>query len=431
MMKQFRVSVKIGLLILASCMLQACRLNKTTAISRSQIAGQAERHFAEFVGIKNHLHQHPELSGKEIGTKEFVRQYLVKLGLEVKSDLYGQSVIGILKGEKAGRTIAWRSDMDALAMDSDLDELYKSHAKGVHHGCGHDAHMAIALGIAKVMAQNKKQMKGEVYFIFQPEEETFNGAKKMMETNFLADFGIEEIYGLHVTAFPVGQILVKPNEMFAHQREIQVQIKGITLNLAQLNKLSAVVTTKLSRIPKGTNPADIQKIADPALGVASPNTMFSDYSFIDGKFRAAKNGEAQNLVLEMYETDSAVIPNILTKVRTVLEEMGLSGYVQSISFSRENPTVMNDARLTSEAYQILRQENGTDIYLSRGQIPYFNDDFAYFQQKIPGVYFFLGGSNFSKGIVAMNHTPYFQIDDACLKIGVSAFAYLLSKRLSE
>ncbi|WP_293947267.1 MULTISPECIES: M20 metallopeptidase family protein [unclassified Sphingobacterium] len=431
MMKQFNVSVKIGLLLLASCMLQACRLNKTTAISRSQIAGQAERHFAEFVGIKNHLHQYPELSGKEIGTKEFVRQYLVKLGLEVKSDLYGQSVIGILKGKKAGRKIAWRSDMDALAMDSNLDEVYKSHAKGVHHGCGHDAHMAIALGIAKVMAQNKKQMKGDVYFIFQPEEETFNGAKKMMETNFLADLGIEEIYGLHVTAFPVGQILVKPHEMFAHQREIQVQMKGITLNPEQLNKLSAVVATKLSRIPKGTNPADIQKIADPALGVASPNTMFLDYSFADGKFHASKNGEIQNLALEMYETDSAAIPNILPKVRTVLEEMGLSRYVQSISFSRENPTVMNDARLTSEAYQILRQENGTDIYLSQGQIPYFNDDFAYFQKKIPGVYFFLGGSNFSKGIVAMNHTPHFQIDDTCLKTGVSAFAYLLSRRLSE
>lgn len=431
MMEQFRVSVKIGLLVLASCMLQACRLNKTTGISRSQIAGQAERHFAEFVGIKNHLHQHPELSGKEIMTKEFVRQYLVKLGLEVKSDLYGQSVIGILKGKKAGRKIAWRSDMDALAMDSNLDELYKSHTKGVHHGCGHDAHMAIALGIAKVMAQNKKQMKGDVYFIFQPEEETLNGAKKIMETNFLADLGIEEIYGLHVTAFPVGQIFVKPNEMFAHQREIHVQMKGITLNSEQLNKISAVVAKKLNRIPKGTNPADIQKIADPALGVASPNTIFLDYSFADGKFHASQNGEIQNLALEMYETNSAAIPNILPKVRTVVEEMGLSRYVQSISFSRENPTVMNDARLTSEAYQILRQENGIDIYLSQGQIPYFNDDFAYFQQKIPGVYFFLGGSNFSKGIVAMNHTSHFQIDDTCLKTGVSAFAYLLSRRLSE
>lgn len=182
----------------------------------------------------------------------------------------------------------------------------------------------------------------------------------------------------------------------------------------------------------GTNPMDLNQLTDSTLGLAQPTTIFHDYLFTTGTFRAHLDGDLQNLNLEIYETDRAAILHIIPQVRTVVEEMGLSKYVQAISFIRENATVMNDSLLTDHTYKIIRQwTSGKDVFLSDGQVPNFNDAFVYFQQKILGVYFFLGEPNLSKGIIAMNHSSNFQIDDVCLKSGVGAFAYLLSRILAE
>ncbi|WP_316822650.1 M20/M25/M40 family metallo-hydrolase [Pedobacter gandavensis] len=144
------------------------------------------------------------------------------LGIEVKTDIYGHSIVGILNGKKKGKKISWRAEMDALPNDFPDEVEFKSKIKGVQHGCGHDVHLAIGLGIAEILSKNKKNLQGTVYFIFQPEEETFVGAKNMINSGLFSEIRPDEIYGLHITNLPVGKIMVKPNEMFAYQKRIRM-----------------------------------------------------------------------------------------------------------------------------------------------------------------------------------------------------------------
>jgi amidohydrolase len=141
---------------------------------------ETDKVFEKIVKIRRNFHANPELAGKEKQTQETIKQYLLELGLEVKTNIYGYGIVGILKGAKKGKRIAWRADMDALPNDFPDNVDFKSKVKSVQHGCGHDVHMAIALGIAEVLVKHKKHLKGTVYFIFQPQEESFTGAKGMI-----------------------------------------------------------------------------------------------------------------------------------------------------------------------------------------------------------------------------------------------------------
>ena len=192
--------------------------NKQPIIQES-IKLETDKIFDKLVQVRRGFHENPELAGKEKQTQETIKKYLLDLGLQVKTDIYGYGIVAILKGGKKGKRIAWRAEMDALPNNFPDKVDFKSKIKGVQHGCGHDIHMAIALGIAEVLAKNKKSLKGTVYFIFQPEEETFTGAKNMIDSGLLSKINLNEIYGSHVTVLPVGQIMVKSNEVFAYQKK--------------------------------------------------------------------------------------------------------------------------------------------------------------------------------------------------------------------
>ena len=144
------------------------------------------------VEIRRDLHQNPELAGNEIRTAKVIADYLTDLGLKVKTGIAGYGVIGILKGKEDGKNVAWRADMDALLNDLPDDVSYKSKISGVQHGCGHDVHMAIGLGIAEVLAKNIDSIRGTIYFIFQPEEETFVGAKNIVNNDAFDKMNIDK-----------------------------------------------------------------------------------------------------------------------------------------------------------------------------------------------------------------------------------------------
>ncbi|MBB6330623.1 metal-dependent amidase/aminoacylase/carboxypeptidase family protein [Chryseobacterium sediminis] len=431
------------LLCLISSLLPAQKLNnqkEAVAQSSQNISGQTvhqsvqletDRVFNKLVNIRRAFHENPELAGKEKQTQEKIKQYLLDLGLEVQTDHYGHSVIGILKGDQKGKKIAWRADMDALPNDYPDPETFKSKIKGIQHGCGHDIHMAIGLGIAEVLSKNKKSLKGTIYFIFQPEEETFKGAKEMLNNGLLSKINPDEIYGLHVTATPVGQIMVKPGEMFAYQKKIRIQLKK-GLSEEELNGLTKKISNSLFRASPGSNPWEIQSIVDPKIGLTNPDTIFKDYLFTDGKFNIYSKNNESFLEAYLYETNSFNLDKIIPEVQKIVEDNGYKNQLLSISFVQENPTVINNEKLTTSAIEILQNLYGKNAVASDyGQIPFFNDDFAYFQQKIPGVYFFLGGSNFEKGVIAMNHSPNFQVDEESIRIGVKSFSSLMIERLSR
>lgn len=427
---RFRGGRVAALLALASAgLLAGCQHGPAQRVGSDHVRVQTDAVFDKLVALRRDLHQHPEAAGQEVRTAATVAARLRALGLEVQTGLYGHSVVGILRGGQPGRTIAWRAELDALAGDYRDPAAFRSLNPGVHHACGHDVHMAVALGIAEVLAAQRASLRGTVVFVFQPEEETFRGAKALVDRDVFATTRPDEIYGLHVTALPVGQIVVRANEMFAHQRRLQLRLKD-ELSAAELQQLGQRVQGALARTRPGARPWELQNINDAERGLTMPGTAFQDYLIIDPTFDTRR--ENGDLVLEanLYETSIAALGTVSARVEQVVEAAGLRRALRSVSFVQANPTVLNHPALTDEALRVLQSVGGADtVRPSFGQAPFFNDDFAYFQQRVPGVYFFLGGSNPAKGLVAMNHAPDFQVDEESIRVGVRSFATLILARL--
>ena len=404
--------------------------NKQPIIQES-IKLDTDKIFEKLVEVRRGFHENPELAGKEKLTQETIKKHLLDLGLQVVTDIYGYGIVGILKGGKKGKRIAWRTEMDALPNNFPDKVDFKSKIKEVQHGCGHDIHMAIALGIAEVLAKNKKSLKGTVYFIFQPEEETFIGAKNMIDNGLLSKINLNEIYGLHVTVLPVGQIMVKSNEVFAYQKKIRIKLKK-ELSNKRVNELTKNIHSFLFRTSNDSKPWEIQNIGDPKIGLRNPNTIFKDYLIMDENFNTYFKNNEFFLEAYLYETNSSNLKGIIPKIKQIIETGNFKDQLISVSFIQENPTVNNDKKLTDIAVKTLDHIYGKGfIVTDYGQVPFFNDDFAYFQQKVPGVYFLLGGSNIEKEIIAMNHAPNFEVDEECIRIGISSFSNLIFKRLKD
>lgn len=414
--------------LLLACSVGAQQNSEATSVHQS-IQSETDKVFNKLVEIRRDLHENPELAGHEVRTQKVLEKYLINLGLEVQKDLYGRSLIGILQGGKKGKKIAWRADMDALPGNNADKVSFKSKNKDIWHGCGHDVHMAIGLGIAEVLSKYKKELKGTVYFIFQPEEETFVGAKKMIDNGLFSKISPDEIYGLHVTALPVGQIMTKPEEVFAYQKRVKIELKN-TLSDKEVKELSKKISASLSRIENNSKPWEIQYITDPKIGLMNPNTIFKNYRIIDENFLSGSDDKSFSMKAYIYETNADKLKEIIPQIRQVLETNGYKDQLLSVSYIQENPTVFNDKNLTSLATETLENIYGKIVMVKDyGQVTYFNDDFAFFQQKKQGVYFLLGGSNFKKGIIAMNHTPDFEVDEESIRNGVKSFSSLIYERL--
>lgn len=401
---------------------------KSEILIHESIRLETDNIFDKLVEIRRDFHKYPELSSEEKRTQEVLKKHLLDLGLQVETDIYGYGIVGILEGTGKGKNIAWRADIDALPDDSPDNVDFKSTIKGVKHSCGHDVHMTIGLGIAEILAKNKDSLQGTVYFLFQPEEETFVGAKGMLENKLLSKFKIDEIYGLHVTPALVGQIIVKPNEMYAYQKEVRVELKN-TLSTEEVEELAIEIRNSLIRTTDG-KPLEMPSLIDPEIGLVNQNTIFKDYLFAEENFRIYSENDKRYIDAQLFETDSTRLKNIIPAIKQVIKDQGYSSQLLSVSHISGNPIVINDPKLTNSSINILNNIYGEGfVTTSYGQVPYGNDDFAYFQQQIPGVYFFLGGSNFEKGIIAMTHAPNFGVDEECIRTGVKAFSSLMFERL--
>lgn len=265
--------------------------------------------------------------------------------------------------------------------------------------------------------------------MFQSEEETFKGAKGLIDRGVFSSITPDEIYGVHVTALPVGQIVARANEMFAYQRRVRIRLKN-ELSRADIARLTKNLNRELSRSRIGAKPWEIQTIGDPVIGLTSPSTAFQDYLIMDAAFDTRTKNETLVLDFNLHETTASKLEGIISRVERVIDASGYKSQLVSVSYVQENPTVLNDASLTRFAIRTLQRSRGVgEVRPAFGQVPFFNDDFAYFQQKIPGVYFFLGGSNAEKGFVAMNHAPDFQVDEESIRVGVSSFSSLIIARL--
>jgi len=179
------------------------------------------------IALRRDFHRHPELSHQERRTAEIIAERLHAAKLEVRTGVGGTGVVGVLHGDRPGRTVAWRADIDALPLTELLDAPFTSGTPGVMHACGHDGHTAIAITLAETLAARRAQVPGTAVFLFQPAEEVLGGARPMIDAGALENPHVEEVYGLHLTTLQqVGQVQVRPGPSMASADAFSVEVRG-------------------------------------------------------------------------------------------------------------------------------------------------------------------------------------------------------------
>ncbi|GHA26410.1 amidohydrolase [Salinimicrobium marinum] len=396
----------------------------------SYVQAQTEEIFDSLVAIRRDFHVYPEVSEQEKRTSEKITEYLTALGLEVKTGIGGYGVVGILKGERPGKSIAWRADIDAMPSNIPDVVAFESKNEGVRHICGHDVHTAIGLGIANVLSGQKDSLKGNVYFVFQPSEENYKGAKAMIDDGLFQKISADEIYGLHISPFPVGSIATKAGNIYAHTNRVEVVYQKSGNEDSLINYTKKLISG-LQNVPADSefwNPANL---GDPEIGIENPNTVFKDFLAVKENFEIDQTNDQLVIKAYLHSDDKKPLDTFLTVLRKTLTDSEYSENLISADYSYEKAVVVNDKDLTEKTVNSIKE-----IYGEKSVIPLYGvvtadrgDDFAYFQKEIPGVYFFLGGANYETGMIPMPHSPDFAVDEESIKVGVNYFSSMIIERL--
>jgi amidohydrolase len=380
----------------------------------------------DLIEWRNYLHKNPELSGEEYNTSRFVADKLKSFGISDITKNIGRTcgLTAIIKG-KSDFTVALRADTDALPIHEKTGKNYCSKIDGVMHACGHDAHTSILLGVSKVLNDIKDELSGNIKLIFQPSEERIDkdGAKKLVEEGVLNN--VSAIFGLHV--FPeidCGKIGTRKGQLMASADIFHIKIKGkgshasrphmgvdpVLISAQVINSLHHIVSRKVDPL----HPAVI--------------TI--------GKI---KGGNAENVIpdeVELSGTVRTLSINLRNQIPVWIENV-LSGitlsYGGSYSFDYHYGTspVINNDETTDFSFKTLKELFPEENVIELENPSMGAEDFGEYLMKIPGTFLRLGVRNKEKGIIAPLHSPYFDIDEDALPIGVSALSYLAYKWLLE
>lgn len=388
---------------------------------------------SKLIGWRRDIHQNPELSNQEVRTAKLVADHLRSLGLEVKTGVGGTGVVGILKGGKPGKVVALRADMDALPVKELVDLPFASKAKGKHmgkevdvaHACGHDAHTAILMATAEVLAGMRDQIPGTVKFLFQPAEEGPSealkgehdhiGALAMVDAGALDNPKVDAVFGLHmIPAFPVGTIGYRSGPILASGDTFTIKVNGKqTHGGFPWNGVDPIVST--SQIVLG-----LQTIVSRQLNLTKEPAVISIGS-IHGGNRENIIPESVELLGTVRTFDDGMRDDTLARMRTTAESIAqASGAKAEVNFLKPGySTTVNNADLSARMLPTMQQVTGGKAVITPKLTA--SEDFSEFSKKVPGVFFFLGSSTPGKEkTAAPNHSPKFEIDEASLAVGAKA-----------
>ena len=380
---------------------------------------------------RHYFHENPELSNREFNTAKKIADYLKNLGLNVTTNVAHTGVIGVLEGDLPGKVVALRADIDALPVTERNDLPFKSIVKttflgqetGVMHACGHDTHIAILMGVAEVLSKHKNLIQGTIKFIFQPAEEgvppgEVGGAKQMILEGVLKNPDVNAIFGLHIgSGSPVGTISYKPGGTMAAVERFVVTVKG--------------KQTHGSKPWGGVDPIYISaKIIDGFQSIISRESDLTNEAAVItvGKI---SSGVRFNIIpesAEMIGTVRTLDPGMRTKITRRMNEMARDiaiayGGTATIDWQSNTVITYNDLALTQQMLPSLEaaagKENVSLVKATTG-----GEDFSYYQEEIPGLYFFLGGMTPGNTEAFPHHTPDFKIDDRGMLLGVKSFCHL-------
>jgi len=362
-----------------------------------------EQIFAEMVGWRRYLHQHPELSFQEFRTAEFVANHLREWGLEVRTQVGGNGVIGLLRGAGQGPTVALRADMDALPIQDEKSCEYASLVQGVMHACGHDAHTSTLLGIAKVASQLKDKLKGNLVFLFQHAEETTpGGAKSMIEAGALE--GVDAVFGVHLwTPFPVGHVYAKAGPMMAAPDEFTIRIQGKGGHgglphqaVDSIHVGAQVVVNLQSIVSRQVDPIEPCVVSIGSFHAGSSFNVIAETSSLNGTVRTFSS----ELQAEVKERMGRIVDSVCS----------MYGASYMFDYKMGYPPVVNDANEAARFVKVGAELFGED-YTHEAPLVMAGEDFSYYLHHRPGCYMFVGAGNVEAGIVHPHHHPRFDIDE--------------------
>ncbi|RYH73935.1 MULTISPECIES: amidohydrolase [Flavobacteriaceae] len=380
---------------------------------------------------RHHFHQNPELSNREFKTAEKIAEHLKSLGFEVQTGVAKTGVVGILKGDLPGKVVALRADIDALPVTERNDLPFKSEVRdtflgtetGVMHACGHDTHISILMGVAEVFSKHKDKIKGTIKFIFQPAEEgpppgEEGGASLMVKEGVLENPKVDAIFGLHInSATPVGTIKYKPGGMMAAVERFVVNVKGKQTHGSQpwggvdpIYISAKIIDGYQSIISRESN-----LLVEPAVITVGKITSGVRFNIIP---------ESAELIGTVRTLDADMRTKIITRMTEMTETIAKAyGGEATIEFQENTLVTYNDPDLTSQMLPSLEKAAGKDnVKLMKAVTG--GEDFSYFQEVVPGLYFYLGGMTPGNTEAFPHHTPDFKIDDNGLILGVKAMTYL-------
>ncbi|HEX9166769.1 MAG TPA: amidohydrolase [Gemmatimonadales bacterium] len=403
----------------------------------SPLAGRVDAAVAavtpKVVTWRRDIHQHPELGNREFRTAKLVAEHLKALGLEVQTGVAHTGVVAVLRGGKPGPVVALRADMDGLPVTEQVDVPFKSAAKaeyngqevGVMHACGHDNHVAILMGTAEVLAGMKADLPGTVKFIFQPAEEgppagEEGGAEMMIAQGVLANPAPSAIFGLHVWPVPVGTISYRSGATMAASDELRIKVKGRQTHGA---------------LPwGGVDPIYVSAQIITALqGIIGRQTDITKAPAIItiGEIKGGNRGNIIPDSVMMTGTirtfDAGVRKDIQERITRTAEMIAqAAGATATVDFGTgNNPGTYNDPGLTARMLPTLERSAGKDKVMIEPLVT-GAEDFSLFQQRIPGLFFFLGVAPAGADLktIARNHSPHFFADEGALPLGVRAMTNL-------
>ena len=356
---------------------------------------------------RHYLHAHPELSFQEENTAEYIKKNLKSCGIPFTQIEGYHSVIGRLKGGRPGKTVAIRADIDALPMQEQNDVEYRSTVPNVMHACGHDGHTAVLLGLARLLSEDRDKISGEILFLFQHGEEKLPGGAVTLVEQGVLD-GVDAVLGAHVFApIPLGTVCYNEEALTASADVFEIILSGKGGHAAQPHLCSDVLlagTTLVQQLQSVVS-RDVDPLASAVLSVCEFQSG-TNFNIIPD--RCKLGGTVRTL-------DEGARAAVEKRIRTITAALaGAQDLRFEIQYEKGYPVMNCDPRRVEKAVQAIRSM--TDYTVAKMKPSMGGEDFAYYTQKAPGVFFFVGGGNPEKGIISAHHSPSFNIDEQAISV---------------
>ncbi|MDU2122418.1 MAG: M20 family metallopeptidase [Clostridium celatum] len=369
----------------------------------------------ELIEIRRTLHQYPELGFEETNTSKFIKDFLTKEGITFK-EFAGTGVCGIIEGTKEGenkKVIGLRADIDGLPMQDKKSCSYASKVSGKMHACGHDGHTTILLGAAKLLNKNKDKFNGTIKLIFEPAEETTGGARVMIEEGVLTNPNVDVMCGLHVEeTLDAGMIMVRRGTVNAASNPFNITIKGSGGHGAypdtavdSIVMASHVVTSLQSIVSREIKPVNPAVVTIGSIHGGTAQNIIPNEVKLSGIIRTMTNEDREFAKLRLKE----IVNGVCTTFRGSAE----------IEIEESYPCLYNDDDMVKILEDSAKNIIGAENVKVQKNPKLGVESFAYFANKVPSVFYFLGIRNEEKGIIYPAHNSLFDIDEDALPIGVA------------